>query len=225
MNQLQHWYQTDTGRRLIATEWSYLRLLLSWSCPWVQLAGPEHPADPLWQGSRLHMARQGFPDVVGDLLQLPMQSQSINQLVLWHALECVADPSLLIQEAYRVLAPGGFVVVCSFNGRSLGRFQDASVAWPWRQSLGRVSEAPKLMRSVGLTVAWQQASVWWPVQWGMPHWVERTLQLGAPQWGILSMCVAYKQAYSPLLRPKWPRLYRMRGVRGKVCARIGHEDG
>ena len=65
-------------------------------------------------------AHYGRDDVVvgrGD--DLPFQSDSVNALVLPHALELAEEPHKVIREAHRVLAPEGYLILSGFNPWSL----------------------------------------------------------------------------------------------------------
>ncbi len=64
-----------------------------------------------------------------DFDALPFDSQSLDLVVLPHALELARDPHLALREVDRVLVPEGRVVVVGFNPSSL---------WGLRQGLGRI---------------------------------------------------------------------------------------
>jgi SAM-dependent methyltransferase len=63
-----------------------------------------------------------------DFDALPFDSQSLDLVVLPHALELARDPHLALREVERVLVPEGRVVIVGFNPASL---------WGLRQWLGR----------------------------------------------------------------------------------------
>ncbi len=69
------------------------------------------------------------------LEELPFASQSIDLLVLPHALEFADDPHRVLREVERVLMPEGQVVISGFNPISL---------WGMRQLVGRSFNAPFL---------------------------------------------------------------------------------
>ncbi|HZE90211.1 MAG TPA: methyltransferase domain-containing protein [Rhizobacter sp.] len=70
-----------------------------------------------------------------DFDALPFDSQSLDLIVLPHALELARDPHLALREVERVLMPEGQVVILGLNPASL---------WAMRQSMGR------LRRRIGL---------------------------------------------------------------------------
>jgi len=64
-----------------------------------------------------------------DFDALPFDSQSLDLVVLPHALELARDPHLALREVERVLMPEGRVVIVGFNPASL---------WGLRQRVGRL---------------------------------------------------------------------------------------
>jgi SAM-dependent methyltransferase len=77
------------------------------------------------------------PQVVMRLEELPFASQSIDLLILPHALEFADDPHRVLREVERVLMPEGQVVISGFNPISL---------WGLRQVVGRTFDSPFLPR-------------------------------------------------------------------------------
>ena len=71
-----------------------------------------------------------------DFDALPFDSQSLDLVVLPHALELARDPHLALREVERVLVPEGRVVIVGFNPASL---------WGLRQRLGRLRRVPSGM--------------------------------------------------------------------------------
>jgi len=62
---------------------------------------------------------------------LPLPNNSLDAMVLHHALEVSADPRSGLREAARVLVPGGRLVICAFNPISL---------WGIRNLYGRLRQ-------------------------------------------------------------------------------------
>lgn len=65
---------------------------------------------------------------------LPVQGDSIDVMVLPHALEFEADPHQVLREVERVLVPEGHVVILGFNPRGLWGL--------WKLAVGRMGQAP-----------------------------------------------------------------------------------
>jgi SAM-dependent methyltransferase len=76
-----------------------------------------------------------------DFDALPFPAQSIDLVVLPHALELARDPHLTLSEVERVLVPEGRVVIVGFNPASM---------WGLRQRMGRGRERVGLERGSGL---------------------------------------------------------------------------
>ncbi|MBX3619990.1 MAG: methyltransferase domain-containing protein [Rhizobacter sp.] len=76
-----------------------------------------------------------------DFDALPFDSQSLDLVVLPHALERAGDPHQALREVERVLMPEGRVVILGFNPGSL---------WALRQRLGRVVRGVGLQRGQAL---------------------------------------------------------------------------
>jgi len=73
---------------------------------------------------------------IGEAVQLPVQSTSVDVLVLPHLLEFSQDPHEVLREAERVLIPEGHVILLSFNPVSIWTLFRWLYIWkhqtPWR---------------------------------------------------------------------------------------------
>lgn len=56
--------------------------------------------------------RQGAPDVVADICQLPFRAESVEAIICKEVLEHVRDPSAAVRAMHAVLKPGG-VIFCT----------------------------------------------------------------------------------------------------------------
>lgn len=89
---------------------------------------------------RVSTAREGRPGLAPDLIvggfeELPLESQSVDLVVLPHQLEFSPAPHQILREVDRVLRPEGRLVVVGMNPLSL---------WGLRQSLSRRPFSPFL---------------------------------------------------------------------------------
>jgi SAM-dependent methyltransferase len=71
---------------------------------------------------RFSLALEPGATVAADPLQLPLESQSLDLVVLPHGLEGHPSPHEVLREAERVLRPEGQLVISGFNTLSLWRF-------------------------------------------------------------------------------------------------------
>ena len=91
---------------------------------------------------RFSLALEAGAALAADPLQLPLASQSLDLIVLPHALESHRDAHPVLREAERALRPEGQVVISGFNTASL---------WGLRRKLaGRDPGSPWDARFVGL---------------------------------------------------------------------------
>ncbi len=81
---------------------------------------------------------------------LPLADNSMDRLLLIHALEFAAAPAVLMAEVWRVLSPGGQVLVCVPNKR--GAWVRRSFA-PWRAGKSfRPAQIDGLLRQAGFDI-------------------------------------------------------------------------
>jgi len=149
---LAHWLQTPAGRYLLA--WEQVRLDEAVADVFgfhaLQLGLPELDA---LRGNRMPhrwialdadtKIPPSSPDVAPtaallrcDFDALPLDSQSLDLVVLPHTLELARDAHLALREVERVLRPEGRAVIVGFNPHSL---------WGLRQALGHLRQ--RLARS------------------------------------------------------------------------------
>lgn len=82
--------------------------------------------DPAWHGigSDFHLAalslarRQGVNAVCNDLGALPLPPGAFDAVTLWEVIEHVPDPRGTLKQVYRVLKPGGKLLLSTPNGTS-----------------------------------------------------------------------------------------------------------
>ncbi len=73
-------------------------------------------------------------EVIADPHELPFGENTIDLIVLPHALEFAEDPHLMLREAYRVIRPEGQIVISGFNPFSLfgmRRYFGRGATPPW----------------------------------------------------------------------------------------------
>ena len=134
-NRMQHrWLALDTAYR-------------HWRAPQDACPSPA-PAGPALDG--------GMPPEVGislrcDFEALPFPSQSLDLVVLPHALELARDPHDTLREVERVLVPEGRVVIAGFNPASL---------WGMWQRMGRWGVRSALVLPQGEFIAWWRLRDW-----------------------------------------------------------------
>jgi SAM-dependent methyltransferase len=82
---------------------------------------------------RVHVGRGASAGLRADFRDLPIESNSVDLMVLPHTLEFSDHPHQIVREVARALRPEGQVVIAGFNPLSL---------WGLRRGLGRRDEFP-----------------------------------------------------------------------------------
>ena len=127
---MQQWFETPPGRYLLAWERSEFERAVGdiFGYHALQLGLPEIDAlganrmphkwlavQETGSDHSLHAARAAL---VTDFAALPFEENSLDLLVLPHALELNRDPHATLREVERVLVPEGRVVICCLNPAS-----------------------------------------------------------------------------------------------------------
>lgn len=171
---LAHWLQTPAGQYLLDWEQAQLDRAVAdiFGFHALQLGLPELDAlranrmPHRWLALDAHTADVP-PRVDGtataallrcDFDALPLDSQSLDLIVLPHTLELARDAHLALSEVARVLRPEGRVVILGFNPSSL---------WGLRQRFGHLrkrlaprSERPLFLPSEGEFLAYRRLRDW-----------------------------------------------------------------
>ncbi|HQU49969.1 MAG TPA: class I SAM-dependent methyltransferase [Casimicrobiaceae bacterium] len=119
---LADWFGTPLGRYLHGREQSYFDQTVADIFGYfaIQIGLPELPA--LAQSrmpSRLTLDYDPPAQLIADPHALPFAENSIDLVVMPHALEFTDDPHLMLREAHRVMRPEGQIVIAGFNPFSL----------------------------------------------------------------------------------------------------------
>ena len=171
---LAHWLQTPAGRYLLGWEQAQLDQAVAdiFGFHALQLGLPELDAlranrmPHRWIALDAHTAvpqrpADGTPTAAllrCDFDALPLDSQSLDLIVLPHTLELARDAHLALSEVARVLRPEGRVVILGFNPASL---------WGLRQRFGHLrkrlaprSERPLYLPSDGEFIGYRRLRDW-----------------------------------------------------------------
>jgi len=142
------WFATPLGRYLLECEHKYVDAAVAdvFGFNALQLGLPEQD---FLRASRIplkcRIAPSGPVALRADFRDLPIASNSVDLLLLPHALEFSEHPHQILREVQRVLMPEGHAVIACFNPWSLWGlrrvFSRARDAYPWR---GRFINLPRL---------------------------------------------------------------------------------
>src|SRR5471032_2568837 len=144
-NTLQEWFTTPLGQYLLEKEQAYLDDATSDIFGFHALQVGLAKFDLLRASRIAHRVRvdaTGLPDLYAKSHELPVATQSVDLVVLPHALEFAAQPHEILREVDRVMMPEGRLVIVGFNPWSL---------WGLRSAVGfSRSEVPWNGRFVSL---------------------------------------------------------------------------
>lgn len=137
---LGDWFDTPLGRYVLAREQAYFDQTVAdiFGFHALQIGLPR--CSFLAQcriPSRFTVDYDPPADVIADPHELPFDENSVDLLVLPHALEFTNDPHLMLREAYRVVRPEGQIVIAGFNPFSLygmKRYFGRGQVPPWNGS-------------------------------------------------------------------------------------------
>jgi len=128
--QIDHWFETDLGQRLLDAEEAVLKQILPhlFGYHLVQIGGVRE--ERLLAGSRvmhrclINCAEITQPlttcsQIYADIETLPLASDCIDVVVLPHVLEFEKHPHAILREVERVLVPEGHLIIIGFNLLSL----------------------------------------------------------------------------------------------------------
>ena len=136
--------------------------------------------------------------------QLPFPSALFDRILIVHALEEAAEPRALLEEAARVLAPSGRIIIAAVNRRSLWSGAEATPMGHGRPYTRSQLESD--VREAGLEpAAWSRALYTppWPIFARYAEVIEQTAsRLQAPLSGLI-LLEAEKRAFA--VRPRRER--------------------
>jgi SAM-dependent methyltransferase len=143
---LRDWHTGTLGRAVVAAETQLLAEVCDdvFGLELLQL-GHWGPGRELLQSSRIRRqtvvaaaaAGEARPDITANLAGLPIQSGSIDAVLLPHSLEIEPDPGAVLREADRVLLAEGQLIILGFRPWSL---------WGLRAAASRSSYPPGFSR-------------------------------------------------------------------------------
>jgi len=228
--QLQSWYRTDLGQLLASHEYAVLSEVLPnlfgyhlmqvgrlCDNDWLESSRILHRAVMDFQAPRVASGDQrlfGVPD------DLPLQSDSIDVLVLPHILEFSQRPHAVLREAERVLIPEGHVVMLIFNPRSLWLLWRWLFGWrrkiPWCARFLSTTRMKDWLELLGFDVVQIQGYCYRPPLKNKSlmqrlRFMERMGNKAWPMLGAGNLIVARKRVVTITpIRPRWqPRRQRI----------------
>lgn len=213
---LAEWLATPLGQYLTVREHAYFDDAVAdvFGYNAVQLGLPEHD---FLRASRIplkcSLAPVGAAALRADFHDLPIAGNSIDLLLLPHALEFSSVPHQILREVHRVLMPEGQVVIAGFNPWSLWgvrrAFNGVPDVFPW---CGRFINLPRLkdwLALLGLEIAAGQMSCYLP-PCAQDRWIQRFgfMEPAGDRWWPIAGGVYFLRAIKRVrgmrvIMPKW----------------------
>lgn len=117
------WFQGETGQSLLTEEAQVSQRLLAEIYGRYQVSIGFDPEQRLAANSKVmnsyavcsSIFGAKNDSVVAESHHLPFESDRVDLIILHHALECSSHPHQALREAVRVLKPGGYLMLYSFN--------------------------------------------------------------------------------------------------------------
>jgi len=135
LQQLMDWYYEPLGKSLAYLEQQELDKILPDLFGYHLLQLGSVGSVSLNTSRILHKVAMGtavdFPgDLIGSPEHMPVQPDSIDAVILHHALDIANEPHQVLREAERVLVPEGHIIIVGFNPRS---FWGIRKIFAWRR--------------------------------------------------------------------------------------------
>lgn len=148
LSMLRDWFSSTLGGQLLETECSILDQLLPglFGYELLQLSVIEqslYELSPVGHRFRMGVCCGDNSPFIGNLTELPFQSDSIDILLLHHVLDICEGPQHVLREASRVSIPAGYLLIVGFNPCSIWGLWNMAKMWdkkpPWNGNFIRPS--------------------------------------------------------------------------------------
>ena len=238
MTAATQWLATPPGEYVLAREQAYFDNAVADIFGYHALQLGMEELD-LLRGSRIplrvHVGRGANAGLRADFRDLPIESNSVDLMVLPHTLEFSDHPHQIVREVARALRPEGQVVIAGFNPLSLWGLRrgfGSRDEYPWQ---GRFIHLPRVkdwFALLGLEIVAGSMACYAP-PCSEQKWLDRFafMEKAGDRWWPIAGGVFFLQAIKRvrgirLIMPKWsdnvvpkknlaPMPERVRGVRDK----------
>src|SRR6266581_9681305 len=221
---LAAWFATPLGQYLRSREQAYFDGALAdiFGFHALQIGLPE---SPFLRGSRITMRctvdLEEPAQVLADPHWLPFPENSIDLIILPHALEFTDEPHQLLREVYRVIRPEGQVIISGFNPFSLfgaKRYFGRAQTMPWNGNFISLYRLKDWLALLGFEVAGGRLDAYVP-PFTQDKWLQRFkfFEKAGDRWWPIAGGVSFLRATTRLLgmrviTPQWTRRVRKKAL-------------
>ena len=235
---LAEWFATPLGRHVLDWELAQFDLATEDVFGYRAVQMGLHQVDFLRANRipfRFTLALEQGAALAADPMQLPLANQSVDLVVLPHALESTADPHLVLREAERVLMPEGQLVISGFNPLSLWRLRQMFArkvsGAPWDERFTGLLRLKDWLHLLGFELNGGRFGCYAPPV-ESPQWLSRFAfmeKAGARWWPIMGgayVVRAVKRVHGMrIITPAWRKERARRRAIAPVPQRNGHAAG
>jgi SAM-dependent methyltransferase len=234
---LADWFATPLGRYVCAREQVYFDSTLAdlFGFHALQIGLPECPflhASRIT--TRLTVDLEEPAQVLADPHWLPFPENSIDLVVLPHALEFTDEPHQLLREVYRVIRPEGQVLIAGFNPFSLfglKRYFGREQSMPWNGNFVALYRLKDWLSLLGFEVTGGRLDAYAP-PFAQEKWRKRFqfFEGAGDRWWPIAGGVYFLRATKRLLgmrviTPAWSRRVRKKALasaapQARECAEV-----
>ncbi|MBY0269320.1 MAG: class I SAM-dependent methyltransferase [Burkholderiales bacterium] len=183
---------------------------------------------------RVHAGPQGAVGLRTDFRDLPIDSNSVDLMVLPHTLEFSENPHQVVREVARVLRPEGHVVISGFNPLSLWGLRRSASAhddFPWNGRFIHLARVKDWFALVGLEIVAGSMACYAP-PCTEQKWLDRFafMEKAGDRWWPIAGGVFFLQAIKRvrgirLIMPKWSDRAAPQKNLAPVPERVRDEEG
>ena len=217
---LAHWLTTPLGEYLKDREQAYFDETVAdiFGFHALQIGLPECPL--LAQSrmvSKWSLDYDPPADIIADPHGLPFAENSLDLIVMPHALEFTDDPHLMLREAYRVMRPEGQIVIAGFNPFSLygiKRYFGREQTPPWNGNFIGLWRLKDWLTLLGFDVIGGRLDGYAP-PFANERWLKRSafFEKAGDRWwpiagGVYFLRATKKVAGMRVIAPAWERRER-----------------
>ena len=145
---------------------------------------------------------------------LPFDSSSVDLIIASHIFEKINDTQALVDELFRVILPGGYVIISTFNPISFAgvrSFFSFDNYFPWNASFFSMRKLQGKLIDVGFSITEAKVSFYQPLFLDDKPIFIKTLESFGDRWlpflgNIYFIVVQKKESGLIPIKPKWRKI-------------------